>query len=101
MCVRSQMSIACSFLETQAYKYIQRPALPVELTEGGMEAQAKGSRVVSGHPIGIGGRSRPSYFPPFPQVCPATCCLLSFNVLFSSKELLLRSVSQFGMFALS
>ncbi|EIE24672.1 hypothetical protein COCSUDRAFT_46901 [Coccomyxa subellipsoidea C-169] len=51
----------------QAYKYIQRPALPVELTEGGMEAQAKGSRVVSGQPIGIGGRSRPSHFPPFPQ----------------------------------
>ena len=52
----------------QAYKYIQRPALPVELTEGGMEAQAKGSRVVSGQPIGLGGRSRPSHFPPFPQV---------------------------------
>ena len=57
----------------QAYKYIQRPALPLEQTEAGMEAQAAAaqgrSRVVSGHPIGANGRARPSLFPPFPQVC--------------------------------
>jgi hypothetical protein len=55
----------------QAYKYIQRPALPLEQSEAGLEAQALRQgrgRVVSGQPIGAGGRARPSLFPPFPQV---------------------------------
>jgi hypothetical protein len=60
---------AAWLLLLQAYKYIQRPALPVELADGGSPAQAVGTRVVSGQPIGLGGRARPSLFPPFPQVC--------------------------------
>jgi hypothetical protein len=61
----------------QAYKYIQRPALPVELAEGGLEGHTGGGRVVSGQPIGRGGRARPSLFPPFPQVPTLkTACVL-------------------------
>ncbi|KAK9816480.1 hypothetical protein WJX72_000803 [[Myrmecia] bisecta] len=61
----------------QAYKYIQRPALPMNADDlqgvGRLEAEALqrmeagGPRTVSGQPIGVGGRARPSIFPPFPQ----------------------------------
>ncbi len=65
-----------------------------------MEAQAKGSRVVSGHPIGIGGRSRPSYFPPFPQVCPATRCMLIFSLL-KQGNIRVAQITQFGILLVS
>ena len=52
----------------QAYKYIQRPAAPMQVA-GHEGAAMPGTRVISGQPIGMGGRARPSTFPPFPQVC--------------------------------
>ena len=37
----------------------------------GAGPRAHGTRVISGQPIGMGGRARPSTFPPFPQACHA------------------------------
>ena len=58
------MTITC---DTQAYKYIQRPAAPMQIA-GRKGSNMPGTRVISGQPIGMGGRARPSTFPPFPQV---------------------------------
>lgn len=51
----------------QAYKYIQRPAAPMQAAEQGSVPYMPGTRVISGQPIGMGGRARLSTFPPFPQ----------------------------------
>ena len=57
--------------DVQAYKYIQRPAAPMQTDTKGAGPRAHGTRVISGQPIGMGGRARPSTFPPFPQACHA------------------------------
>lgn len=59
----------------QAYKYIQRPAAPMQAAEQGSVPYMPGTRVISGQPIGMGGRARLSTFPPFPQVCAPTAAL--------------------------
>ena len=57
--------------DVQAYRYIQRPAAPMQLDTKGTGTRAHGTRVISGQPIGMGGRARLSTFPPFPQACHA------------------------------
>jgi len=56
----------------QAYKYIQRPAAPVQAAGHGKGPHTPGTRVISGQPIGMGGRARHSPFPPFPKVRSST-----------------------------
>ena len=60
----------------QAYKYIQRPAAPMQAAEQGSVPYMPGTRVISGQPIGMGGRARLSTFPAFPTGMRTYCCSL-------------------------
>jgi len=68
----------------------------MDTTEEGTETHAVGGRVISGQPIGLGGRIKPSTFPAFPQASrPHTACPLPPNLLYQSFNL--ASVVELGL----